>query len=511
MLSLSSCLSFYKREDIQKEIILHARHREVAFKYGESGFGKRPDILQYEHDIIELAKQGMTSLHASEELWDNPLRLNAGMAKSELDELRSGWDLILDIDCPSWNISKIIAWLIIKALKDHQISCYSIKFSGNKGFHIGIPFEAFPSKINNIETRLLFPEGPKKIASYLLNYISMKYIKVSNDNDIVFGSKFKVKSEHINKIKTKEKLMEFRCKECGKKVIPQDNKEKIEYVCPKCSERIFLEEDLSAVKCPRCSYPFMENMKRKFSKRIEHSKSSICSCGSTQYVELVNAGAIIEVDTLLISQRHLYRMPYSLHEKSGLCSIPFNPEHILQFDKKYAKPELVKVSKLRFLEREHVHQKEAMQLLLQALDFAHKEESTKQKESKIYELPTQAIGQQYFPPCMLKGLLGMKDGRKRFVFALTNFLTSAAWSYDAIEALIKEWNKKNSEALREVVLVSQLRYHKQRKQTILPPNCRSYYEEIGICTPDNLCERIKNPVSYAKRKMGFKETKKGKI
>ena len=34
-----------------------------------------------------------------------------------------------------------------------------------------------------------------------------------------------------------------------------------------------------------------------------------------------------------ISSRHLYRMPYSLHEKSGLVSIPFNPEKVMLFRK----------------------------------------------------------------------------------------------------------------------------------------------------------------------------------
>ena len=33
----------------------------------------------------------------------------------------------------------------------------------------------------------------------------------------------------------------------------------------------------------------------------------------------------LEIDTVLISSRHLYRMPYSLHEKSGLVSLPINP------------------------------------------------------------------------------------------------------------------------------------------------------------------------------------------
>ena len=51
-------------------------------------------------------------------------------------------------------------------------------------------------------------------------------------------------------------------------------------------------------------------------------------------------------------------------------------------------------------------------------------------------------------------------------------------------------------------MLGQLRYHKQQKKKILPPNCDNpaYYLDIGICKPDNLCNKIKNPISYAIRK-----------
>ena len=97
----------------------------------------------------------------------------------------------------------------------------------------------------------------------------------------------------------------------------------------------------------------------------------------------------------------------------------------------------------------------------------------------------------------------MKDGRKRFSFILINFLTSVGWDYDKIEKLLVEWNKKNYEQLREVNLLGQLKYHKRNKKKILPPNCdnAAYYKDIGICNPDNLCNRIKNPVNYSRIKV----------
>jgi len=38
-----------------------------------------------------------------------------------------------------------------------------------------------------------------------------------------------------------------------------------------------------------------------------------------------------------------------------------------------------------------------------------------------------------------------------------------------------------------------------------------YYKDMAICLPDNLCEKIKNPVQYAKRKARYyKPNKKQK-
>ena len=144
-MDLSTVLSYYNREDIQTAIVNAAHDREVAVRFGQGGFGKRPDILNYPKDVIELVKQGATSFHVSEEIWRNPLAIESSMKPRELDELRTGWDLVLDIDCPDWEFSKLTAHMFIKALKEQGIKSISCKFSGNKGFHIGVPFEAFPS------------------------------------------------------------------------------------------------------------------------------------------------------------------------------------------------------------------------------------------------------------------------------------------------------------------------------------------------------------------------------
>ena len=198
-----------------------------------------------------------------------------------------------------------------------------------------------------------------------------------------------------------------------------------------------------------------------------------------------------------------------MHEKSGLVSIPIDPDKILDFEKSAAKPEIVRITKFKFLDRKNVKKGEAGKLIMQAFDYKPqiKEEELEKKQYKPLGF---ALQEEFFPPCIKKGLKGLKDGRKRFSFILINFLTSVGWDYGKIEKLLVEWNKKNYEPLREVNLLGQLKYHKQNKKKILPPNCdnAAYYKDIGICEPDNLCNKIKNPVNYSRIKV--KSVKKGK-
>ena len=97
MIPINVSLSHYKRADIQEEILANAKDREVAARFNDN-FSKRPDILRHPSDVLELAKQGATSFHASEELWKNPLQLDPSMKSHELDSLRNGWDLVIDIN-----------------------------------------------------------------------------------------------------------------------------------------------------------------------------------------------------------------------------------------------------------------------------------------------------------------------------------------------------------------------------------------------------------------------------
>ncbi|MCK5282758.1 MAG: hypothetical protein KAK00_05090 [Nanoarchaeota archaeon] len=499
MLNQSTLLRYYKRKDIQQAMVDSALNREVAIKYSDKGFGKRPDILKYPEEIIDLAKQGATSFHASEELWTNPTLISPNMKKSNVTKLRKGWDLILDIDSPFWKIAKITAWLIVQGLKDFGIDSVSVKFSGNKGFHIGVPFEAFPKQYKEKETKNLFPIAAREMALYLLKYITDKYIKVEANNDIIFGDglnkKYRISYQKLQELtgKSIDELTINICSKCEKEIKEKNKDKEIEFICPKCDSSIKTITELQFKLCPKCNV----HMEKK-----EIERHSICECGSNEEPKkLFNPLSIIEVDTILISSRHLFRMPYSLHEKSGMASIPFNPEKILKFEKKYANPEIVKISKHIFIDRKKPKENEAKELFEKAMAFGEEKErkETESGSNKEFEALTEAIPEVLFPPCIKKMLSGVEDGRKRTVFILINFLKSVGWDYEMIEKKIREWNKNNQEPLKETIIVGQLRYHKRNKEKILPPNCSNqmYYKDMQICMPDNFCKKIKNPVNYS--------------
>ncbi|MBI2564442.1 hypothetical protein HYV79_00435 [Candidatus Woesearchaeota archaeon] len=416
-IELSTLLKHYKQKDIQEALVVCAENKEVAVKYGENGFGKRPDILQYSNDVLEFAKKGATSFHCSEELWNNPLALNPSLSKNELDNLRIGWDLVLDVDSKELAYSKIVADLIVRALQHHDIESFSVKYSGNHGFHIAVPFECFPEIVHDQEVKHLFPEGPRRIAAYLKKMIKPLLV---------------------------DKILSF------------DSLEKIQ-------------------------------------EKTGKKKEELISKG------IFDPFTFVDIDTVLISSRHLYRMPYSFNEKSGLVSIPLKHNEILCFEKEDADVKNVSVDEV-FLKRS-VPSQEAKQLFIQAFDYTHDPEQIKVKKTQFKEFQGSelAVPQQYFPPCMQKILQGLSDGKKRSLFILTNFLTCCGWNYEETESLLKEWNKKNSEQLRDVLLQGHLKYHQRNKKKVLPPNCdnEAYYKGFGVCNPDEFCAKIKNPANYA--------------
>ena len=212
--------------------------------------------------------------------------------------------------------------------------------------------------------------------------------------------------------------------------------------------------------------------------------------------------SVLEIDTILISSRHLYRAAYSLNEKTGLVSIVIKPEHLKQFHLGWAKPE--RVLPLQFLKT--VDKNEAKELFIQAIDWnarqktrvMREEQETKQREQSHEVIKITKVSDEIFPPCIKNILQGMKhDGRKRALFILLGYFRNLSLEWQDIENRILEWNKKNAQPLKETYVRTQVNWFR-RQEKRLPPNCalQAYYQDIGACMPDALCRRIKNPINY---------------
>ncbi len=442
MMKISKRINFYKRPEIQRAIADASDSKEIAVRFGGKGYGKRPDVVKFPRDVLEFAMKSVSSFHASEELWFNPLDLKSSMSDKEKKELRTGWDLVIDIDCHEFEYSKIAAQIIVEFFQYYNIKSLSCKFSGNKGFHLGIPFECFPEYFNGVPTCELFPEAPRKIAQLMIDRIE---------------------------------------EELGKRILDFEDGD--------------FETIISKTKLKR--------------ERIMGEKDA--EFGGTE--SYLKGAELAEIDTVLISSRHLYRMPYSFNEKSGLVSVSIPLDKVMQFEKSMAQPENVFYDEdNKFLDRENVIYNEAERLMVAAYDH-HGVEKTQemvmesfQKEfdsEKEFSAPEMAIEEEYFPPCMKCALGGMGDGKKRALFAMMNFFRCVGWQKEGVAERLAKWNEVNEEELKQTILNGQIRYSFMKKEIFLPQNCKSYYEDLALCKPDKLCAKIKNPVQYTLKKSKY--------
>ncbi|HEA46505.1 MAG TPA: hypothetical protein ENH99_01865 [Candidatus Pacearchaeota archaeon] len=406
---------YYSRPDIKKAIFDFSKDREVVPSYMMEGFGKRPDTMQYPGDIFELVKRGATSFHCSEELWEDPLKISTDLNEKQMDELRKGWDLLIDIDSKYLDYSKIMLQQIIKVFKFHNIKNFGIKFSGSKGFHIIIPWKAFPKEINEVKASDMFPEWPRIITKY------------------------------ITEITEKE-----------------------------------LIEKTSGLTKPN------------------------------KYVRDFQVPKEVMPDLILVSPRHLFRMPYSLHEKTALASVVLDLEEIENFQPRDANP--LKAKPRDFMPNSE--EGEASELLREALDWYKDKYPEEEKEKKKFDFkPVKLtdLSEKYFPPSIQTILQGLKgDGRKRALFVLMNLFRSIGMEKEEVEKRIYSWNEKNEIPLKSGYVKSQL-FSSYRRKPILPPNYdKDYYKGIGVAPTEEEI-RYKNPVSYmVKKSLQEKRTKKPK-
>ncbi len=220
---------------------------------------------------------------------------------------------------------------------------------------------------------------------------------------------------------------------------------------------------------------------------------------SNEYVKDIDESEKVIPDMILVSPRHLFRAPYSLHEKTSLSSVVLTLEELKNFYPKDADP-------LKAKARDFIPDStegEASGLLMQALDW-HKEnnldeEAVPKKTGSFKPIKLEKISDEYFPPSIKKILLGLQDGRKRGLFVLINLFRSIGMEKDELERRIHDWNKKNSMPLKDGYIKSQIIWS-YRNKIIPPPNYdKDYYKGVGaIPTPEEI--RYKNPVNYMLKK-----------
>ncbi len=344
--------------------------------------------------------------------------------------------------------------------------------SGSKGFHLIIPWKAFPKEISGEQTKDKFPEWPRLIAGYIDEMV----------HDDLTREILKTNP------KTAKTTTEAHCKKCDSLA----SKQSISiYKCANCRAEI---KNMKAVKktlrCPSCNFD-MEKV----------SSPEIYTCNKCQLNSLKNpelfeerqtAKELIDtVDIILVASRHLFRCPYSLHEKTCLASIVIDKSEIKDFNPAMADP--LKLEIKNFLPEPEPE--EARELLLQALDWAKRKNkiTTKKYEGKSINIKNLKINESMFPPCIQHLLKGQKqDGRKRALFILLTFLSSLELPQEYIQETLEKWNKKNYKPLEEGYIQGQKSWFEKNK--ILPPNCdKPQYKELQCpCT----CQGIKNPINF---------------
>lgn len=438
-MNLSTVYEYYSREDVKNFIFEFSKNREVTGVFENGSFSERPNFIQYPNDTLAMVRNGIVEFHGSLEHWLNPMALKKG----NYDELRIGWDLILDIDCKVFEHGKIATEAFIWGLMKHGIRNVSLKFTGGKGFHIGVPWGSFPAEINYKPTVKQYPELARTIALFLKYFVKERFEK------------------NILKNFTKEEL----------------------------------------------------------SKQIDKPMDKISTDDG------INPYEIVDVDPVLISPRHFFRVPYSINRKTNLVSLPIDPDELANFKTDKAKIDSVEVNR-GFLNK---HENgEAGLLVAEASDWwvrksnneknmildeqienlrkrgyrwLKREDIEKLKTSRPIEENQKRVPENLFPPCIKDIANGLSDGRKRSLLIMFNFLRSSKWNWDEIEKFILEWNKKNKPPLPESHVRSTIRWHVSRNKDVLPPNCANegWYKNFGVCKPDERCKMIKNPVNYAIR------------
>ena len=529
-LSPMEVVEYYSRDDIAQEMVTSAQDREVGGRYRSGGFGKRPDVLMYPADVKAMARGGITSFHFSVERWRNPKMLRPGMAKKELDALRSGWDLLLDFDPKDFILGKIVAEKFIEVLKQLKLRNVSVKFSGNKGWHIAIPFESF-SGIESYDGKPIqehFPDAVRKICEYLMfEKVSPRTMDKSGthifQNDLVeqFEDRLTVEEyrvlsgayifkwddvpgageEHLRRFLSNAPYNHLHLEQApihknsaGSMITLQSASSWIKFR---------LSDDRRKASLETSDRRFAKLSVMDVGESVNIYADSDVAWTKDNHIDPFK---IVDVDALLMTNRHMIRMPYSLHESSWLVSVPLPYERgvINLFDKEMARPHNMRVKETFLSGRSATN--DALELFVRAYNWSAERHGREEEklhalsQEALSRIPKDAIPVDHVPPCVGRALEGLEDGRKRMEFILEGFLRKSGWGWPQVEAQLLEWDARNTPPLGEGYIKRHIRYGMNRERDVLPPNCRNttFYNESGLCRSDAICKGIKNPISYSR-------------
>ncbi len=456
--------AYYLRPEIAKRIFEMCKGREVVPVFLGGFYGTRPNSVQFPGDALHFVKNGAIAFHCSVEHWKNPQMLSNELKRQDLDKLRTGWDLVLDIDSDAGiDAARITAKLLIDEMKKNGVKNISVKFSGRRGFHLGVAWGGFPKVVNLNDIAKQFPEIPQKIAFYLSE---------------------KIRPELSKKLIAMDSSLEERMKETSGELNPYNV--------------LDVEQNWSVRHLFRMPYAFND---KTWNVSIPFDAARIM-----EFSPLEANPEKVKGDTIFLGK-------FEENECESLV------KNALEFGKDM-KP------KTTFLKAKKDEKKEGLMSAIyedgvivsdtkpdatqaELKDLMRKGAS---KDPKQFTNKNVKVPEENFPPCVKKILGGLIDGRKRTVFILINFLRTSGYNWDEIDTKLAEWNEKNPEQLPEVYWKGQLGYaktHEIPEQAKLPPNCDNagYYKDIKICIPDGICNNIKNPVSYGIRKMAAEKAR----
>ncbi|MFH0889854.1 MAG: hypothetical protein V1836_01790 [Candidatus Aenigmatarchaeota archaeon] len=430
-------LEYYSRDDVQKSLLTASKDREIAGVFSSGAFGQRPNILVYPTDVVNMVKSGSVAFHGSVERWDNPMVLRPGMDKDEMDEMRKGFELMIDLDIKVFEYAKIYAKIFYEELRSFGIKNIGVKYTGGKSFHMVVPFESFPENVDYKPTRTQYPLIPQVIVAYMKEKTRLKL------RDAILRAEPDI-NEIAKKLQTSTETL-----------IAADGLD---------IDRI-ISNDVS---------------------RAESENKTITGFVGKTITEFG-----------LFTSRHMFRLPYSLHESSFRVSLPIKISDIDKFEKDDALPDKVKI-KETFLDYNKSDAGEVTELITEALDWHNARKKEEEVKKKFIISNSGKITEEFFPPSIQQIARGVPDGRKRSVLILFNFLRNMNWGNDEIENYLVGWNEKNTPPLPSNYMRSQVRWLRNSK-TMLPPNFgnENFYKSMGINCETETKMGVKNPVTYA--------------